>query len=344
MEIARLAVASALLGSPGFAPALLSGRPLLCGLQLIHSAKPGVPLQFLDPLFEPVRITSCVFRSLNSGNVNGGAILCFGDLTVLSSEFTFCSSAKAGGSIAAYSAISLEHCPFVWSSSPGAGVVLSDSASPVTYNISDVSILKSKSTKVNGILFRHNPANLSWHGLNISSSAGRGHFGCVLLRHGRGTFRFTNIEHCTGSDFNSGLTFIEVPQFVVATTRFANLTRGADIVYSGVAFHLDHSDSGELRHCAFLKCNHRMQSSIYVRWGMPIRFVGCCFVETREFEQNNGLFLFQGCRFRAACPDPPRTESEQTANRRVWLALATAAAVGGFIWIILTAPRDDKLA
>jgi hypothetical protein len=344
MAIASIAVASALMGSRVFAGPLLSRRLLLSSLQVIHAAKPAMPLQFVENLFEPIRITSCIFHSLDSGNVNGGAILCFGDLTVLSSEFTSCKSAKAGGSIAAYSAISLARCPFAMSISPGVGAVLSESSSPVTYNISDVSIVKSESTQINGILFQHYPANLSWHGLNISSCAGRGHFGCVLLRHGRGTFHFANIEHCTRSDFNSALTFIEVPQFVVATTRFANLTRGADVVYSGVALHVDHCDSGEVRQCAFLKCNHRMQPSIYIRWGNPVRFVRCCFVETREFEKNKELAVFEGCRFLAACSDLPTAKSERTDGAGVWVALATAAAVGGLIWIVRTAPRDDKLA
>jgi hypothetical protein len=44
-------------------------------------------------------------------------------------------------------------------------------------------IVGLESSEINGLVFRHKPTNLWWRDLNISLCAGKGHFGCVLLRH-----------------------------------------------------------------------------------------------------------------------------------------------------------------
>jgi hypothetical protein len=83
---------------------------------------------------------------------------------------------------------------------------------------------------------------------------------------------------------------------------FVNLTRGADVQFGAVALHIDNCIVGTVEKCNFLKCNGRDQPSIYLRWGEPVVFTDCCFVESEFFERRmNALIHWSSCRFEAVC-------------------------------------------
>jgi hypothetical protein len=329
--------------NPCWASSPLHKIPIhLTTVQLITRQTHRIPLRFTQHIFESISIHHCHFEDTHSQNVAGGAILCFGDLSIKDTSFVNCTSTKAGGSIASFFNIRISRCVFQRSFSYGAAAILSDSQARTNFSISRSSFVCCQSNGFDGIVIRRSFGQIDWTFLNLSLCSGRGHFGCLTIRQGICEFDSISIWSCYGSDFNSGLTIIESPQFSLRMGTFANLTRGADVVYGAVALHVDHVVRGSIEKCNFLKCNGRGQPSICVRWGTPLVFKECCFVESDVFERGgNHLIIWKNCRFTTECGFIPSGEDKSQLKVSVYIIVPIPFIMGG-LWLLYRRRNFNK--
>jgi hypothetical protein len=282
-----------------FGPALgsldsIGNRTLIKDLEMRDTFRAG---------FAPLEATSCIFIGIAADTAFGGAILSFGALYLRKCQFDGCSSTDYGGSVAAFSLLSVNLSSFTNSESERAAAVFSESYSFESFELQHCAALKCSSRSGDGIIFRRRPAQLRNEFLNMTDCIGSGSFGGFLASDGECTFTEISFLNCRGALYNSGLSVLSSTFFIVSFCSFSNLSRVSGVDYGAVAFHCGTCNYGKLNNCVFLKCTNMDRPSIYLWAGNPIYVIACCFIESREFEsQEIGQFLaFEGCSFGTKC-------------------------------------------
>jgi hypothetical protein len=269
--------------------------------------------------FAPATIASCLFSSLASGHVFGGAILSFAHLSIANCHFENCKSNKAGGSIAAFSRLSVNLTFFTESESEFASAVFCESGFRESLDIHQCLFSKCLARTHDGTVVVRRTARVIFETLNVTDCVTSSDFGVLTASAHECTFDFVCCFNCGNAAYNSGITVFRSTFFVVNFCAFQNLSRSTPHNFSAVAFHGGNCTYGKLNNCAFLRNENQGRPSIYLWTGNPIYVIGCCFVQSREDETQEleGFLAFEGCSFEANCRTDG-VETEVEAIRHGW--------------------------
>ena len=255
-----------------------------------------------DP-FTSIAIKGCRFISVNSRKTDGGAILCFGKLSVRDCLFFSCSSFSYGGAIAVYSSFDINNCDIIECRAYFCSAIFSNSYQNETFYLNNICVLRCCSSAAQGTINKLSPTVMAFSNSNMSLCQSRGLYSSIVMNTGEFLSKYSHFSMNYGTEVNNGICIQHSYGFSIAYNTFFNLTQRQN-VFGGscIVIYNNKGKNGYISNSIFMTFQ-KDAPSITVNYGNGLNIFECFFFNSISIEMKFVPNLkFYSCNFETQRP------------------------------------------
>ena len=240
--------------------------------------------------FQATKINDCKFISCLSNDLDGGAILSFGELTVTHCSFEACACHKCGGAITCHDNLECISSFFDNCSSFATAAILVETNEMISSSFSLLTVVGSDCNR-DSIIATMIGVTTTFDNTNISKSRTDGTY-CGLYCEDRDLISSYNIfDTNVHSYYCSGIGTYTSNNIEIEKSTFINLSRKTEHPFGGLCIHInDARNSAVITQCSFIHLSTPGMPSIhFANHGCKYVISDCCFSTNESLESKTGI-------------------------------------------------------
>lgn len=259
---------------------------------------------YYEPLvlhsFQPTEVRNCKFIGCQSVDLNGGAILSFGNIIVSDCDFIGCGTLKQGGTVMSHMNSTIERCICLDCESYSVCTFCTEATDPSSTSLSFISVDNGNCNR-DGIINSGMDTETVHDNVNVSNGYTDGTYCGSQIYNKKLVVTFCSYVSNAHGYYSGGMGIEHCHDILIEKCFFFNLTRKAEHSFGGYCLYFgDTAILALVKECTFIHLNNPPKSSCHSGYRAEnLRIENCCF-STPEFLERFGA-SYKDCQFGAQC-------------------------------------------